>query len=133
MEHHIEIQWARRRKPNGEWTGHNHYVTTYEGVEIGRWRVPECDAARWLRDNAGAADTDTLITHRPAEDGSTRNGAPCMRGSIGWFAAMTVQENEKVSPRFATYHPFEGPATVRGLEKDGQDGLALDMGVEADG
>ena len=88
MEHRIEITPARRWN-GSSWVGHGTYYASHEGQRIGEWRVPECDAARWLKANLGAADTDILITHRPAakllgrspEDGSTRNGIPCMRGS----------------------------------------------------
>ena len=112
----IEITPARRWN-GSSWVGHGTYYASYEGQRdpqgkpsrIGEWRVPECDAARWLRDNRGAHDSDILITHRPAEDGSTRGGLPCLRGSIGWFAERTVEENEKVSPRWAKHRPWSAP------------------------
>lgn len=66
----------------------------FEGQEIGH---SEFGAARWLQANRGAADSDTLIT--------TFDGAPSMRGPIGWWAAHTVKENERLSPTLAKYRP----------------------------
>jgi hypothetical protein len=115
VEHHerqrvwrIEITPARRWN-GSSWVGHGTYYASYEGQRdpqgkpsrIGEWRVPECDAARWLRDNRGALDSDILIT--------TRGGLPCLRGSIGWFAERTIEENEKVSPRWAKHRPWSAP------------------------
>ena len=74
-EHRVEAALAGRK-----------YAATYQGAQIGEWRSPETEAARWLR-NHGAADTDILVT--------TRNGQPAMRGSIGWLALRTVEENER--------------------------------------
>jgi HNH endonuclease len=37
---------------------------------------------------------------------TTRNGRPAMTGSIGWLAERTVEENEKVSPRWIKWRPF---------------------------
>jgi hypothetical protein len=100
VEHRIEITPARRWNGSA-WGGHGSYYAEHEGQRIGEWRVPECDAARWLKANLGAADADILIT--------TRNGVPCMRGSIGWFAERTIEENEKVSPRWAKHRPWSAP------------------------
>jgi len=82
MEHCIEITLAGRK-----------YPATYQGETIGVWRVPECD--RWLKANAGAVGDDMLVT--------TRNGQPAMRSAIGSLAARTVEENEKVSPRWTKW------------------------------
>ncbi len=97
MEHRIEIAWARRWN-GAAWVGHGHYYAEHQGKRIGEWRVPECDGARWLKANRGALDSDTLVT--------TRNGVPAMRGSIGWLAARSIEENEKVSPRWIKWRPF---------------------------
>jgi hypothetical protein len=37
-----------------------HYAADYQGERIGEWRVPECDAARWLLANGKAARSDVL-------------------------------------------------------------------------
>jgi hypothetical protein len=108
VEYRIEITPARRWNGSA-WVGHGTYYAEHEGQRIGEWRVPECDAARWLKANIGAADTDILITYRPAEDGSTRAGVPAMRGSIGWFAERTIEENERVSARWAKHRPWSAP------------------------
>jgi hypothetical protein len=100
VEHRIEITPARRWNGSA-WAGHGSYYAEHEGQRIGEWRVPECDAARWLKANLGAADTDILIT--------TRGGVPAMRGSIGWFAERTIEENEKVSPRWTKHRPWTAP------------------------
>jgi hypothetical protein len=97
MEYQIEITPARRWN-GSSWVGHGSYYASHEGQRIGEWRVPECDAARWLKANRGAADSDILIT--------TRAGKPSMRGPIGWLAARTVEENKKVSPRWAKHRPW---------------------------
>ena len=116
--HRIEISSARRRSGSGGWTGHGSSYAEYQGERIGEFRVPECDAARWLLANGKAVETDTLVT--------TRNGRPAMTGAVGWLADHTVTENEKVSPRFAKWRPFsmaasDRPATVCGSAQDGQE------------
>lgn len=35
-----------------------------------------------------------------------RNGRSVMKGSIGWFAARRVRENEKHFPTFVKWRPF---------------------------
>jgi hypothetical protein len=97
MEHRIEIALARRWY-GSSWVGHGHYFANYQGERIGEWRVPECEAARWLKANRGAVDTDVLVT--------TRSGQPSMRGSIGWLAERTVEENDRVSPRWIKWRAF---------------------------
>jgi hypothetical protein len=97
MEHRIEIAWARRWNCSS-WVGHGSYNADYQGERIGEWRVVECDAARWLKANAGGVDSDTLVT--------MRNGVPAMRGSIGWLAARTIEETDRISPRWIKWRPF---------------------------
>jgi hypothetical protein len=93
------------------------YAATYRGERIGEFRVPECDAARWLLANGHAARDDTLTI--------CRNGRPALSGSVGWFADSTVEENEKVSPRWRKFRPFglkpsDAPATVCGSAQEPQ-------------
>ena len=109
MEHEIEIILTGRK-----------YAANYRGDLIGCWRSPETEGARWLKDH-GAADADTLIT--------TRNGRPAMRGNVGWLAAHSVLENERVSPRWVKYRPFATPAGVGSA----QDGLHEVFGTQAAG
>jgi hypothetical protein len=102
----IEITLAARK-----------YATTHHGEHIGDFKQPETEAARWLKANRGAVDSDTLTI--------CRNGSPAMRGSIGWLAARTVLEGERESPRFAKWRPFviepaDGPATACGTAPDRQ-------------
>jgi len=98
VNHHIAITWAKR-KAEGRIVGIGSYFATYKGVVIGEWRVPECSAAR-----CHASHSDILVT--------TRNGRPAMSGNVGWLADHTVEENDKVSPRWAKYRPFDlGPAS----------------------
>ena len=55
--HRIEIEHARRYV-NGSWVGHGTYHARFDGELIGTWRVPECDAARWLLANGHATRDD---------------------------------------------------------------------------
>ena len=74
VKHQIEITWAKRR--NGDRiVGIGSYFASYKGEVIGEWRVPECDAARWLLEHGHAKEGDTLVT--------TRNGRPAMSGNVG--------------------------------------------------
>jgi hypothetical protein len=118
-EYRIEIAPARRWS-GSSWVGHGSYYASHEGKRIGEWRNPECDGARWLKAH-GAADADILIT--------TRDGVPCMRGSIGWFAARTVEENEKVSPRWVTYRPWTGPGRSAAPSETAEVAIAVPMGA----
>ena len=107
MDHRIDITPAKLR-----------YAAVYQGEKIGEFRVPECDAARWLLAEGKAAPDDRLTTYR--------DGRPALSGSVGWLAAHTVEENEKVSPRWRKFRPFglkatDGPETVCGDAQDGQD------------
>jgi hypothetical protein len=99
MEHRIEITLAGRK-----------YAATYQGEHIGDFKSPETEGARWLKANAGAVDSDALVT--------TRNGQPAMRGSVGWFAGHSVLDNEKISARWVKYRPFDAAARV-GSAQDG--------------
>ena len=107
-EHRIEITLAGQK-----------YAATYQGARIGEWRSPETEAARWLTAH-GAADSDTLVT--------MRNGRPATRGSIGWLASRSIEENDKVSPRWTKWRPFptkptEGGATLCGTAQEAQDSI----------
>jgi hypothetical protein len=119
MIHSIEITRA----------SHSAYAADYRGERIGQWRVPECDAARWLLANGKADRSDILVT--------TRSGRPAMRGGVGWLADRTVAENDKVSPRWAKWRPFEvklsdRPATLFGGVADGPLGeMGADMRLAA--
>jgi hypothetical protein len=106
MDHRIEIAAVKHK-----------YAVTYRGERIGEFRVPECDAARWLLANGKAARADTLTV--------CRNGQEAMTGGVGWLADHTVEENEKVSPRWRKFRPFgvkpsDGPTTVCGSAPDRQ-------------
>ena len=57
MDHLIEIAAVKHK-----------HAATYRGEHIGEWRVPECDAARWLLANGHATRDDTLTV--------CRNGRP---------------------------------------------------------
>ena len=101
MEHRIDITRVT----------HGAYGVDYQGERIGQWRVPSCDAARWLIAHGKAERLDTLIM--------ARDGVPAMRGGVGWLADRTVTENDKVSPRWSKWRPFvalpsDRPATVCG-------------------
>jgi hypothetical protein len=116
MEHRIEITHAKLQRA-GEWVGHGTYSTLYNGEIIGTWRTPECDGARYLL-SAGLARPDDRLT-------VCRGGSPCLAGSVGWFADRTVQENEKISPRWTKWRPFsmapkDSPEKVCGRTEDGQ-------------
>ena len=106
IDHLIEVAAAKHK-----------YAATYRGEHIGEWRVPECDAARWLLANGRAARDDMLV--------SCRHGRAALIGSVGSFADSTVEENEKVSPRWRKFRSFalkpaDGPATVCGSAPDRQ-------------
>ena len=89
MQHRIDITRVTRSA----------HAVTYEGERIGQWRVPSCEVARWLIAHK-AQRSDTLIM--------THDGAPAMRGGIGWLAERTVTENDKIGPRWSKWRPFGG-------------------------
>ena len=64
MEHRIEIAAVKHK-----------YAVSYQSERIGEFRVPECDAARWLLASGHAARDDTLTI--------CRNGSPAMIGGLG--------------------------------------------------
>ena len=106
MEHRIEIAAVKHK-----------YAVSYQGERIGEFRVPECDAARWLLANGHAARDDTLTV--------CCNGRAGLSGSVGWLADKTVLEGEKDSPRFAKWRPFamaasDRPATPCGSAQEPQ-------------
>ena len=41
-----------------------------------------------------------------AAPGEQSEGVPVLSGSVGWFADRTVEENEKVSPRWVKHRPM---------------------------
>jgi hypothetical protein len=109
MNHRIEITLSARK-----------YAATYRGEHIGDFKSPETEAARWLLANGHAASDDTLTI--------CRNGSPAMIGGVGWLADHTVEENEKVSPRWRKFRPFglkpsDGAQTLCGSAAGGQDSI----------
>ena len=67
---------------------------------------------------------------------TTRSGRPAFRGRIGWLASRTVEENDKVSPRWTKWRPFpakpaEGGGMVSGMAQEAQD-LVLGGMIPAD-
>jgi hypothetical protein len=114
MEHRIEIVSARRQSGNRR-IGQGSYFANYKGEPIGEFRVPECDAARWLLANGHALPDDRLVM--------CRNGVPALYGRVGWLADHTVEENDRISPRSARYRAFpsDGPAPLCGSVQDGRD------------
>jgi hypothetical protein len=98
MEHKIYLTLARYKDKAGLSRLINHYHAEYDGKRILTSDVASFDAARYLLNNNLAKEDDTLITYA--------DGKPLMTGSIKWFAEHTVQENEKVGPRFAKWRPF---------------------------
>ncbi len=106
MEHLIEITAVKHK-----------YTATYRDERIGEFRVPECDAARYLLAHGLAARDDVLTI--------SRNGSAAMIGGVGWLADKTVLEGEKDSPRFAKWRPFamaasDRPATPCGSAQEPQ-------------
>jgi hypothetical protein len=102
---------ARRRDPvSGNVTGHGRYLVSHQGEIIGTFRTPVCEAARYLLDHGLATREDRLVMCR-AENlpstGEQSEGVPVLSGSVGWFADRTVEENDKVSPRWAKHRPFD--------------------------
>jgi hypothetical protein len=96
---------------------HSAHAVDYEGKRIGQWRVPSCEAARWLLAHGKAERADTLIMEH--------DGVPALRGGIGWLADRTVTENDKIGPRWGKWRPFAGlpsdrPAPVCGSPAGGQ-------------
>ena len=87
---HDANHWVRPSPPTSN--TEQRYDVFYEGNKIGVWRVPSCDAARWLLEH-GAARSDRLRTYR--------GDMPCMSGSVGWFADRTVNEN--ATPRWVRW------------------------------
>jgi hypothetical protein len=95
---HDEQHWIRPGSPRGN--SEQQYRVWFEGEDIGSWRVPECDAARWLLEHSKAQRDDTLRTFR----GQT----PSLIGKVGWFADRTVSESE--TPRFIKWSPMSEKA-----------------------
>lgn len=101
MEHLIELTLVNRG-----------YQAAYLGEVIGKWRVPECSAARWLLEHGYAQPSDILIT-------TWERGARSMSGKVGWFAKRTIAESEKAGPRWSKFHPdprFSDQGLTDGLE-----------------
>jgi hypothetical protein len=82
------------------------YIVSFQGKEIGRWRDPECSAARYLVDNGLASREDTLQTYHGDD--------PQFRGQVGWLADRRVAEDDANggAPHFVkwTPNPFTDPA-----------------------
>ena len=92
---------ARRRDPStGNVTGHGRYLVSFRGKLIGTFRTPACEAARYLLDHGLATREDRLVMCR-------EGGVPALSSSVGWFADRTVEENDKVSPRWAKHRPLD--------------------------
>jgi hypothetical protein len=109
--HRIDITPARQGR----------YFASYLGERIAKFRVPESESARWLIASGYAAPDDKLVM--------CWNGRRALTDSVGWLADRTVQENEKVGPRWAKFQPFDlrpsdGPETVSRDAQDGQVGTA---------
>jgi len=120
MEHFVEIVSGRRFN-GSRWIAQGSYSTSYLGELIGEWRVPSCDAARWLLANGKANREDKLTI--------CREGRPALSGSVGWLAGHTVEENDKVSPRWIKYRPFvlgtlDSAETLDDGAQDGEDAAA---------
>jgi hypothetical protein len=94
----IEIEHARRFDGHKR-IGHGTYYTRFDGELIGTWRVPSCDAARWLLTNGHATRDDRLETCRS-------DGKVALSGSVGWFADHTVEETDTISPHWVKWKPF---------------------------
>ena len=78
---------------------HGRFVTTLDGRQLCISRQPLLDAARILI-GQGANPTD-IIAMRHA-------GSPhdALRSTVGGAAALTVEEGEKVGPRFVRWKAF---------------------------
>jgi hypothetical protein len=74
------------------------YIVSFQGKEIGRWRDPECSAARYLVDNGLASREDTLQIYHGDD--------PQFRGQVGWLAKRMVREDDTTSPTFVKWKPF---------------------------
>jgi hypothetical protein len=122
----IVIVIERKRADQEHWvkpapkTGNTEqqYRVFFEGEEIGSWRIPEHEAARWLLAQGKAQRSDTLRTRRRVNDAET----PSMKGSVGWFADHTIRESDSQggTPRLAKWKPM--PEGVRDLTPKGVDG-----------
>jgi hypothetical protein len=101
---------ARRRDPStGNVTGHGRYLVSFQGEVIGTFRTPVCEAGRYLLEHRLATRADKLVMCRAENVPSTgeqSEGVPVLSGSVGWFADRSMEENEKVSPRWAKHRPM---------------------------
>jgi hypothetical protein len=113
--HRVDLTPARRRdgrslEPGSErnvWTGHGRSFVHYAGELIGEFRCPMCEASRWLLASGLAEATDGIATYR--------NGVEAMSGTVGVMAKLTVTENRKIGPVWATWRPMpEGGLLPRG-------------------
>jgi hypothetical protein len=83
------------------WTKGGYRYDVFLGEEkiVERSRVPSCDACRVL---AGRGLDGKVEVWRRG------SSYPAMIADIERTGNMTVSENEKVSPRFSKWKPFEG-------------------------
>jgi hypothetical protein len=112
--HRIDLTSARRldrasSEPGSQrniWTGHNRYFVSYLGQTIGEFRCPLCETSRWLLARGVADEADTITSYR--------EGRPCQSGSVGALAKLTITENRKVGPVWATWKPFPDKPDEKG-------------------
>jgi len=70
----------------------------YEGTLIGKSNTPLFAAARWLKNNALAADEDIIETWR--------DGMRCMSAKVGVAAQLTVSETTMSGPTIGKWKPM---------------------------
>jgi hypothetical protein len=112
---HDERCWIRLALPTGN--AEQQYRVVFEGEEIGVWRIPEHEAARWLLAQGKAERADPLRTRRLIDGKET----PSMTGSVGWFADHTVTESDKRggTRRFIKWRPMPEGAFAVTRERSG--------------
>jgi hypothetical protein len=85
---------------------HGQFEARLDGKLICISRQPLLDSARVLT----AEGVDPATTIRMRHDGATHDA---MRATVGPAAKLTVEENERVGPRFARWKPFPRSAAAR--------------------
>jgi len=103
-EHRIDLDPAYRVDCRGRWSGHGMAVMNYEGRGIGESKQPLYDAARYLLAHGLALPSDLIGTYR--------EGALCLRSTVGRAAKLTIVEDSRTGPRIVAYRPFPKERTA---------------------
>ncbi len=97
MQHSIYIVSAKTNN-NGRIIDRDKYYVTYNGQQIGKFKYPLLDSARYLLNAGLAFPEDELIM--------LRGDLKCMFGNILKLSQMSIDDNSKTGPRFRKFVPY---------------------------